>query len=469
MAAPLDPTAAAFLFAENRTMPMHVGGLQLFEPPADAGPDYTRDLVERLRATAEVSPLFLQHPHRSVATAGQWVWRQDQQFDVEHHVRHKALPQPGRVRELLDLCGHLHGTRLAHERPLWEWHLVEGLADGRFATYSKIHHSLMDGVGAMRLLQSVLSDDPDERDMSAPWELRPPAHRDAPDHGPGGLAALGELPLQAVRGALGVAGEAAGMPGSLLRTLTRGWRDETSAVSFYSPRTLLNRPITGARRFAADQWPLERLRAIGRAGGTTINDVVLAMCSGALRSYLLDLHALPDATLTAMVPVSFRRGDAATASGEGGNAVSALMVKLGTDRADPAERLATVRTSMVEGKEALSSMTQTQALAMAALGLAPAVVLPLLKLQGMARPPFNLIISNVPGPTSTRWFDGARMVGMYPLSIPLHGIALNITCASYDGQMGFGLTGCRRTVPRLQRLLTYLDEEVTALERAVGV
>lgn len=465
MAAPLDPTAAAFLFAESRSMPMHVGGLQLFEPPEDAGPDYTRDLVERLRSAPEIAPLFLKHPHRSVATGGAWVWREDHDFDVEHHVRHKALPQPGRIRELLDLCGHLHSTRLALERPLWEWHLVEGLADGRFAMYSKMHHSLVDGVGAMRLLQSVLTEDPDLRDMPAPWERRPRPSRERPGLS---VAALPDLGGRAVRSALAVAGEAAGMPGSLVRTLDRGRRDETSAVSFYSPRTLLNRRITGARRFAADDWPLERLRAIGRASGTTINDVVLAMCSGALRAYLRDLDALPDTSLTAMVPVSFRRGQAGTASDEGGNSIGAVMVKLGTDRADPADRLATVHTSMLEGKEALSSMTQTQALAMSALGLAPAVVLPLLKLQGLARPPFNLIISNVPGPGSTRYFDGARMVGMYPLSIPMHGIGLNITCASYDGRMGFGLTGCRRTVPRLQKLLSFLDAEVAALEKAVG-
>ncbi|MDF9717553.1 wax ester/triacylglycerol synthase family O-acyltransferase [Nocardioides sp. ChNu-153] len=475
MGAPLDPTATAFLLAENRSMPMHVGALQLFEPPADAGPSWAADLVERLRATEQVAPLFLKHPRRSLATAGQWTWATDSQFDVEHHVRHSALPQPGRIRELLELCGRLHGTRLAYERPLWEWHLIEGLADGRFAMYSKMHHALLDGVAAMRLLQAVLSEDPDERDMPAPWALRTDAGRGGrPGHGGHngqhghhghGLAEAGH----ALRSALGIAGEAAGLPGSLVRTLNRGLRNQTSAVSFYSPRTLLNRPITGARRFAAQDWPLDRLRAIGRASGTTLNDVVLAMCSGALRSYLLDLHALPEATLTAMVPVSFKRGEASTASAAGGNAVGAVMVRLGTDRADAADRLAAVHTSMVEGKEALDSMTNAQALAMSALGLAPAVALPLLRLQGVTRPPFNLIISNVPGPEGTRFFDGAPMVGMYPLSIPLHGIALNITCTSYDGRLGFGLTGCRRTVPRLQRLLTYLDEEVAALESAVGV
>lgn len=466
MGAPLDPTAAAFLFAENRAMPMHVGALQLFETPDGAGPGYTADLVRQMRESDDIAPLFRRRLHRSVTTAGAWTWTEDDEFDIEYHVRHSALPRPGRIRELLDLCGRLHGTRLARERPLWEWHLIEGLADGRMAMYSKMHHSLLDGVGAMRLLQSVLSEDPDERGMGAPWVTRP---RPATPSGAG----AGVVPVSALRSALGsavsVAADAAGMPAALVRTLNRGVRDETAAVNYHSPRTILNHRITGARRFAAEDWPLERLRAIGQASGTTINDVVLALCSGALRSYLLELDALPDTSLTAMVPVSFRAASAATASQDGGNAVAALMVRLGTHHHDAADRLQAVHDSMLEGKSALGSMTQTQALAMSALGLAPAVALPLLRLQDMARPPFNLIISNVPGPDTTRYFDGARMSGMYPLSIPLHGIALNITCTSYDGKMGFGLTGCRRTVPRLQRLLVHLDDEVAALEKATGV
>jgi diacylglycerol O-acyltransferase len=158
-----------------------------------------------------------------------------------------------------------------------------------------------------------------------------------------------------------------------------------------------------------------------------------------------------------------------TASREGGNAIGAVMVRLGTDLADPADRLEAIHRSMADGKEALSSMTPAQIMAMSAVGMAPALLVPMLKLQGIARPPFNLIISNVPGPRSPLFFNGARLEGMYPLSIPIHGMALNITCTSYDGNMGFGLTGCRRSVPHLQRLLAHLDEELAALEKAAGV
>lgn len=467
---PLDPTSTGFLFAESRNQPMHVGGLQLFDPPPDAGPDYVREMFTAPLTRDEIAPLFLRRPRRSLSTGGQWVWTEDEQFDIEYHVRHSALPRPGRVLELLALCSRLHGTRIALERPLWETSVIEGLQDGRVATYTKMHHALVDGVSSMRLLQNVLSTDPDRRAMPPPWARRPEPQRLEPERPAGDPAAsMLDLPLSAVRGALGLTAEAAGMPAAVVRTLARGLRNETSALSLYAPRTILNQPITGSRRFAAQNWEIERMRAVGAATSTTLNDVVLAMCSGAMRSYLLELGALPDAPLVAMVPVGLRAREAHIASAAGGNAVGAVMVSLGTDLEDPCERLLGIHRSMRSGKEALGTMTPAQILAMSAIGMAPAVLLPMLRMQGLTRPPFNLIISNVPGPREPHYFNGARLDGMYPLSIPIHGMALNITCTSYDGRMGFGLTGCRRTVPHLQRLLTHLDDELAALEKSAGI
>ena len=167
MPTPMDPTSTGFLFAENRNQPMHVGGLQLFRKPEGAGRNFVKDLFEEMLTYDQPAPLFLKRPHRSLTTAGQWFWTEDQQFDIEYHFRHSALPKPGRIRELLELCGRLHSTRLALERPLWEVHLIEGLRDGRVAMYTKMHHALVDGVSSMRLLQRVLSTDPDELDMAA--------------------------------------------------------------------------------------------------------------------------------------------------------------------------------------------------------------------------------------------------------------------------------------------------------------
>jgi diacylglycerol O-acyltransferase / wax synthase len=464
---PIDPTGTAFLLAENRSMPMHVGGLQLFEKPEGAGRNYGREMYESMRDVEEIAPLFLKRPHRSLSTGGQLVWVEDEQFDIDHHIRHSGLPKPGRVRELLDLSSRLHSTRLAWERPLWEAHIIEGLRDGRVALYTKVHHSLVDGISAMRLVQSTLSPDAATREMPPPWDAR--TRRDRPQRTKSDETSLAEIPTQVMRSALGIAAEAAGMPGALIKTISKGVRNETSSISLHAPRTIFNQKITGSRRFAAQDWEIERLHRIGKATGTTINDVVLAMCGGAVRRYLLEHDALPEAPLVAMVPVGLKAKESHIASTEGGNAVGAVMCQLGTDLHDPAGRLEGIHASMLDGKEALSGMTQAQIMAMSALGQAPAIVAPLLRMSGIIRPPYNLIISNVPGPRSTQYWNGAKLVGHYPLSIPINGMALNITCISYDGNLGFGLIGCRRTVPHLQRLLTHLDDEVAALERAAGV
>ena len=467
MDVPMDVTAQGFMIAESRNTPMHVGGLQLFELPDGAGPDWATNAFEESLQVEAGAPLWLKRPHRSLATGGVWSWTQDDEFDLEYHARHSALPSPGRVRELLELVGRLHGTRLALERPLWEMHYIEGLADGRVAIYTKLHHALVDGVAAMRLLQSSLSTDPDDLETPPPWAARRASNKAEKEQ-----AALAErfkeLPVETVRSALAISAEAAGMPGALLRTLNRGIRNQTAPIALYAPKTLLNRNITGARRFAAQHWEVERIRKVAKAADATINDVVLAMCSGALRQYLLELGGLPDQSLVAMVPVSLKLRAGGQADADG-NAVGTIMVKLATDLEDPGERLAAVHAGVRSGKDAMSGMSQTQIMAMSGLGVTPAVLLPMLKLSGATRPPFNLVISNVPGPKKPLYWKGARLTGMYPLSIPLHGQAMNVTVASYDGMLNFGLTGCRRTAPRLQRLLTHLDDELAALEEAVGV
>jgi diacylglycerol O-acyltransferase / wax synthase len=456
MLLPMPPTDSLFLMAESREHPMHVGSLQLFVPPDGADALEVRSMFEAAMADDVVAPLFQKRPRRSIISLGQWGWETDRMFDLDHHVRRNALPRPGRILELLALCSRLHSTLLDRHRPLWETHLIEGLDDGRYGLYFKVHHSLVDGVSALRMLSRMLSRDPDERGMPAPWALRGPAAAPRP----------GRSASDTAKQALGLAGEAAGLLPVLARTVNRALNQQTTTLSLAAPKSMLNVPITGARRFAAQSWPMQRIRGVGKASRTTVNDVVLAMCSGALRNYLQSMEALPDAPLIAMVPVSLHGRETASGDG-GGNAVGAVMCNLGTNLADPAQRLETVHRSMLEGKEALRSMTPMQILAMTALGISPLGIWPLLRLTGTVRPPFNLVISNVPGPRRPMYWNGARLDGLYPLSIPLDGQALNITCTSYSDEIGFGLTGCRRTVPHLQRLLGYLDDELDALEKAV--
>jgi diacylglycerol O-acyltransferase len=452
----MSPTDAVFLLGETREHPMHVGGLQLFVPPEGATALDVRALFEQAVKRNEVGRLFQKRPVRSLSSLGQWSWQVDRDFDLEHHVRFNALPEPGRVLELLALCSRLHSSLLDRHRPLWELHLIEGLNDGRFAMYFKVHHALVDGVSALRLMSRMMSTDPDERGMPAPWA---PRERRVQDDGGAGLATT-------ARRAASLLGEGVGLLPVLQRSVRDALRDQAATMSFHAPKTMFNTKITGARRFAAQSWPVERMKAVGRATGTTLNDVVLAMCSGALRAYLIEHDALPDEPLIAMVPVSLHGED--DGRSDGGNAVGAVMCNLGTHLGDPAERLATVHSSMARGKEFLKSLSSMQIIALSAVGLTPLAAQPVLGLVGVMRPPFNLVISNVPGPRTPLYWNGARLDGLYPLSIPLDGQALNITCTSYGDGLAFGLIGCRRTVPSLQRLLTHLDDELTALEKVAG-
>ena len=463
MLLPMSPADSLFLIGETREQPMHVGGLQLFDPPEGADAVDILGLFRDLLGDTDVVPRMAKRARRSVTTGGLWGWETDHSIDLEHHVRHGALPQPGRVLELLALVSRLHGTLLDRSRPLWELQLIEGLSDGRMAMYTKIHHSVMDGIACMRTIQRSLSPDPSVA-FVPPWAPSPGERPQRSSRVPSRQSAIDQLTGTA-DAAAHLAVNAAGIGPALAKTVLRGLRAQAAPLSFTAPRSMLNVSISGSRRFAAQDWPIDRIKQVAKASDVTLNDVVLAMCSGALRTYLLDFDALPDSPLIAMVPVSLRE----SGGDREGNAIGMVMCNLGTTLPDPAARLREVHDSMVEGKQLLSELTPLQILAMSALGLGPVAVNLVLPLQDIARPPFNVTISNVPGPQEPLYLNGARMSGLYPLSIPFQGQALNITCTSYSDVIGFGLTGDRKALPHLQRMLGYLDDELAALELAAGL
>lgn len=445
------PTDAMFLLPETREQPMHVGSLQLFTAPAGAGPDSLTELYLQALATPEVAEVFRKRPVRGFGTAGQWAWRDDEEIDLEHHVRHSSLPRPGRIRELLALSSRLHSSLLDRQRPLWEMHLIEGLADGRFAVYTKLHHALMDGVSGLRLLERSLSTDPADRDMAMPFAARPRPPREG-----GGFDPIGLL-----TGGAKAATDVVTLLPRLASLVHEGLNAQGAVLPMQAPRSMFNVPITGSRRFAADDWSLSRIRAVAKAAGGTINDVVLAMSGAALRDYLLSLDALPDASLVAMTPVSLRQDESAE-----GNSVGSILVSLGTDLDSAEQRMLHIMDSATKAKSALAGLSQLQVSALSAGIMSPLLLNTYLGVPPLLHPPFNLVISNVPGPRKPLYWNGAHLDGMYPLSIPSTGQALNITVTSYVDSLQFGLTGCRRTVPHLQRLLTGLDVGLASLETA---
>ncbi|MGH3655229.1 MAG: WS/DGAT/MGAT family O-acyltransferase [Micromonosporaceae bacterium] len=455
-------TDSMFLLGESREHPLHVGGLQLYDVPDGEGPGYVIEQHRRMLAGTDVAPLFRRRPVSPVNSLGPWAWTDDDQLDLEYHVRLSALPTPGRVRELLELTSRLHGSLLDRHRPLWEFHLIEGLEGNRFATYTKVHHSLLDGVAALHLMQRSLSRDAAERDMPPPWVRR--GDSDTPNGSAGPFS-----PWKTLASAARAVGELVGLAPLAASALNDVFQEQ--ALPLQAPKSMVNVPITGARRFAAQGWSMERIRAVGKAARVTVNDVMLAMCAGALRRYLGELDALPERPLVAAVPVSLRgraRADSGAGKSDAGNAVGLILCTLATDLDDPARRLAAIASSMRRGKRIYAGLTPLQITALSAIPIASLLFTPIPGLLRITRPAYNVMISNIPGPSSPLYFNGARMQGLYPVSIPYDGQALNITVTSYAGNLEFGLTGCRRSVPHLQRMLGHLETSLAELEEATA-
>ncbi|MGV0743111.1 WS/DGAT/MGAT family O-acyltransferase [Mycolicibacterium sp. XJ870] len=448
----MSPTDSMFLIAETREHPFHVGGLALYEPPRGAGADFVRELHQEMAAHTDFQPVFRKHPATLLGGIANVGWAFDNDVDLDYHLRRSALPTPGRVRDLLELTSRLHSSLLDRHRPLWEAHLIEGLADGRFAVYTKVHHSLIDGVSALKLVMRTLSEDPDDTEVRVPWML-PRKHRAKQDS-------------SLLRTAADTATAIAGMAPSTLKLARLALLEQQLTLPFGAPKTMFNVSIGGARRVAAQSWPLERFNRVKDASGVTVNDVVLGMCAGALRAYLLEQDALPDRPLIAMVPVSLRAEHEADS---GGNLTGSVLCNLATDVDDPADRLSVISESMRGNKKVFSELPRIQALALSAMAIAP---LGLNAVPGFVKataPPFNLVISNVPGPRKPLYWKGARLDGNYPMSIVLDGQAMNITLVSNADNLDFGLVGCRRSVPHLQRMLSHLEDSLKGLEVATGV
>jgi WS/DGAT/MGAT family acyltransferase len=453
---PLSPTDQLFLWLEKRQQPMHVGGLQLFSFPEGAPDDYVAQLAEELRQKFEVTPPFNQ---RLSYKLGQPMWVEDEHLDLEHHFRFEALPTPGRIRELLAFVSAEHSHLMDRERPMWEVHLIEGLKDRQFAIYTKIHHSLVDGVSAMRMATRMLSDNPQDTGLPPIWDLPRKARPDRDDPGSSLWHSITHL--------LGMSGKQLGtiptVAKELLKTINQARKDPAYDSIFHAPRSVLNQKITGSRRFAAQSYCLTRIKSVCEAYGTTINDVVTAMCASALRTYLMNQDALPEKPLIAFVPVSLHRDDSTE-----GNQVGVILANLHTDETNAGQRLLKIHHGMQEAKDRYRHMSPEEIINYTALTLAPAAFH---LLTGMAPKwqTFNVVISNVPGPSSPRYWNGAKLEGMYPVSIAMDRMALNMTLISYNGQVEFGLIGCRRTLPSLQRMLDYLEDGLAELEIAAGL
>lgn len=446
---PLHPIDFIFLTLEKRQQPMHVGGLFLFQIPENAPASFIQDLVTDIQ-NSKSSPI---PPFNNYLNG--LFWDEDQEFDLDHHFRHIALPKPGRIRELLTYISQEHSALIDRAKPLWTCHIIEGIEGNRFAMYFKIHHAMVDGIAGMRLVEKSLSHDPNAKSIVPPWCVEGPRAKrlKAPK-----VNAFKNV-LQTIKGQLECAPRVAY---ELSQTVMKDMgRNPDYVSSFQAPSCILNQRVSASRRFAAQSFEFSRLRHISKALGVTINDMVLAICSGALREYLLSQNALPKKPLIAMVPASVRSDDSDVS-----NRITMILANLGTHKEDPLERLKIVRGSVLSAKERFKRMNANQILNYSAF-VYGAAGLNIASGLMPTRQAFNVIISNVPGPQEPLYWNGARLEALYPASIVLDGQALNITMTSYLDKLEVGLTACRNALPKMQNLLTHLEEEIKRFELIV--
>lgn len=476
----LSALDAQFLLVESTTTTGHVGALLVLDPSTAPGSSISLEglrelleprlhLVAALRERVVEVPMSLGHPY----------WVEDPHFDLEYHTREVALPQPGSPEQLAEQVARIHARPLDRARPLWEMYLVHGLADDQAAVYAKFHHAAIDGISGTEILGTIL-------DLTVrPRVVDPPEAEWEPATVPSSVEILArgswstvrrsrrlvtQLPTQLphltdIPGAKNVPGVrlVSGVAGALTEIVTGSARSNDER-DLTAPPTPFNGPITAHRRFAYGSVPLSDVKIVKNTFGLTVNDVVMAMTTTVLRRWLLDHDALPSIPLIGAVPVSIRSSEQES---EIGNLVSVMLAQLPTEQADPVKRLHETAASMNDAKRRFETVPATilqevsAAVPTALSGLAARSLFRLAMSQGL---PFNLFVSNVPGPQLPLYVAGARVQGMYPVSAVTDMTGgINITLFSYDGRLDFGIVVCREMVPDVWRLIGYLRDALDEL------
>ncbi len=454
---------ASFLYLESSAQLMHVCGIIVVDPSTIPGGYSFSAMKEILEARVSTIPTFRRKLKEVPLEIDHPLWVNDEDFDIDRHVHRVAVPAPGGADELREVAGHLAGIPLDRKRPLWEMWVIEGLESGQVAIFSKMHHASVDGVSGANLISFLCSLEPnapllDLAPHGAPLEAVP---GDWELFGRGLLNNLAK-PAKAFR-------LIAPTTSVLTKTINRARRGTAMAAPLTAPRTSFNGNIGGRRTVGYADLSLDKLKEIRRAvEGATVNDVVLAISGGALRRYLSDRDELPESSLLASVPVSVH--ETSTKSG-GTNKVSSLFAKLGTDVADPVERLRQLAADNANAKEhhrAIPADTLQDWAEFAAPRTFGLAVRAVSKLRLAEKGPVihNLVISNVPGPPVPLYFVGARIDGFYPLGPIFHGAGLNVTVMSNNGRMHVGLIGCRDALPQIQDLADDFPAELDALYAA---
>jgi diacylglycerol O-acyltransferase len=464
---------ASFLALETANTTGHVGGLSVLDSSTASEPLTLARLTEVMAERLPLAPVLRRKLLNVPLGLDQPYWIDDADFDIEYHVRELALPRPGSAAQLTEQVSRLHARPLDRSRPLWELYLITGLARDRAAVYSKIHHAAVDGVSGTELLTVLFDLTPAGRELPAAEPFQPERPPPLPVLAARAAMRLAWRPVQTVR----ITNELVRLlptlapPASTLVGEILGLnRSDGSVIATRpgrAPATPFNRAITPHRRFAFRSVDLDTVKTVKKAFGVSVNDVVMAMCAGALRRWLVDHDALPGQPLVAMIPVSVR--DPAS-QGALGNRVSAMLAPLPTNVTDPGPRLQIVHSATQAAKAQQAEIPQglVDQISDFAVPALTARAARVVFATGLLHrlPPFNVTISNVPGPNAPVYMCGARLVAHYPVSVVTDGQGLNITLVGYLGQLHFGLVSSRELIPDIDKLAGYLPDELALLAEA---
>jgi len=455
---------------------MHVGIVLILTPPAGAGPDFVDGLYrDSLIGSHEIDPRLRRHPHRGLDTGGTWVWRDSGEVDLRKHLRRATLPPGSGLDAMWKLVSELHSERLDMAAPLWMSCLIDGMADGRFALYIKVHHIVIDGVGGLRMISDSLSEDPGRRSMPPFYADKTGYDKNAAPESPtehehkrprlpnpfGAVRAIADAAAAGLDLTRRVAAaELANIIGSLVSDVVK--------APLEAPRTRFNAKLGPDRVAAGSSLARARIRSVQEAAGVTANDVITTLVSGALRDWMTANGELPRQTLVSMCPVSVRSRDD-EGSATGGNQFGLGLCPLGTDIADPIDRLTLVHDAMANIKHQVASKGSDAMLAVMGPAIGSTVALPLLGLGGVLPPSCNLAISNVPGPRETMYYNGARLDEIFPVSSTFDGMGLNVTVCSYADRIEVGYVTDAEMMPAVAELVPLTERALAELESAFGL
>lgn len=475
----LEALDSLMLAGEKLGSAMHVGVVLILTPPADVDPKaYVDRLYEDgLITDRKVDARLRRHPHRGADTGGIWAWREVPEIDLRAHVHRISLTPGSGPADLWELVSELHGGRLDMSVPMWDSYLIDGLPDGRFALYIKIHHTVIDGVAGLRMISDSLTADPDRRSMPPFFaEHAPTAGTQQAAEAENAAAKRPALPgpfaaARAIADAAAAgldltrrvaAAELANIIGSLVT--------DSVVPPFDAPQTRFNAKLGPRRAAAGTSLSRARIKAVQKAADVTGNDVITTVIAGALRTWMLERDQLPDRTLVAMCPVSVRDRDGrAEGEANAGNKFGLGLCPLGTDIADPAERLEFVNLAMRNVKKQVATKGSDAMLAVMGPAIGSTVVIPLLPFGTLLPPSCNMAISNVPGPRTQMYYNGSHLDEIYPVSSVFDGMGLNVTVCSYADLIAIGYVTDADVMPRIAELIPLTEQALADLEAAVGL